>query len=113
MRWSLATLAIASAKLEVLLTGVAPLTAPPAILKRIVVSGRLGSVQTNAGVAIELAFNRPEVARPMSKRPKRNCSQIRAQWSGPEAAHRPSRFWACAKGLWAAGKLFPTGPLLF
>jgi hypothetical protein len=103
----------ATPKLESALTGLGPLAAPPAILTRLVVSGRLGSVQTNAGVAIELAFNRPDAARPMAKRPKRNCSEIRARWTGPESAHRPSRFWACTKGLWAAGKLYPAGKLLF
>jgi hypothetical protein len=101
----------ATSTLETALSGRAAIEAPPAILTRLVVSGHPGSVQTNAGVAIELAFNRPELARRVAKRPK-HCAEIGARWAGPEATRRPRLFWACAKGLWTAGKLLPAGRLL-
>jgi len=97
------------------------LTRPPALLKMLVIRGQrkparsIGErkpIRSNGAVAIELAFNRPDLAQPSAVRPA-GCWAARAKWSGPNATDRPSRFWTCATGIWSAGKFYPTGPLLF
>lgn len=88
------------------LPGVPLLQGPPTILGRLVVSGRRVAVASNYAVAIELAFARRERVRSLKKRSK-ECIEIRATWTGPNASLRPKRFWACPKGLWAANKLYP------
>jgi len=82
----------------------------PTILDGLTVAGRAGRINSNGAVAIELAFARTRAAKAMAKRPS-NCLAFAARWTGSEAALRPKRFWSCSAGLWAAGKLYPVGPL--
>ena len=88
------------------------LRTPPALVRSLVIHGLKMPVRSNGIVAIELAFNRPALTQPAPSRPK-GCSAARARWSGPQAAARPTRFWTCSTGIWSAGKLYPTGPLMF
>jgi hypothetical protein len=101
----------APAALEAVLAGLPTVARPPAIVKKLVVSGKKRNDWSSGAVAIELAFNRPALAKAVPK-PDR-CRAVRVVWKGPMAASRPARFFACSGGLWAAGKLYPTGPLLF
>jgi len=84
------------------------LAKPLPFIKRISVEGKAKNDWSNGAVAIELAFNRASLAR-VAERP-RKCSAVRVRWS---AAGRPNRFWACRDAIWAAGKLYPSGRLLF
>ena len=78
-------------------------------VRKIWVAGKRKNNWSNGAISIELAFNRPSLAQPLATRPQK-CRAVRASWS---AAGRPSHFWACAAGIWAAGKLYPSGRLLF
>jgi hypothetical protein len=100
-----------SQTLETDLNGLPTMVGPPTILKSLKVGRRTKSVNTNGAVAVELAFSRPAVAR-IAKRPKA-CTSMQATWTGTEASSRPRRFCSSAKGLWSAGKLYPSGPLVF
>lgn len=87
------------------------LVGPPTILTSLTVAGKSGNLKSNGAVAIELAFARRDLVRSAKKHSKR-CVPLSATWTGSAAAMRPTRFLSCAKGLWAAGKLYPAGPLL-
>jgi hypothetical protein len=88
------------------LGSLAPVVGEPTVLRSLVVRGSPVRVESNGAVAIELAFNRPQLARPAPKRPV-NCVTLRARWVGHEAAARPARFWSCPGGLWSRGKIYP------
>lgn len=92
------------------LPGVRLFQGTPTILASLVVSGRRVTLASNGAVAIELAFARRECARSVKKRSKQ-CIEIRAVWTGPNASLRPKRFWACPNGVWVANKLYPARSL--
>lgn len=86
------------------------LAGEPTVLRSLIVGQRPGIVESNGAVAIELAFNRPQLSRRAPKRPA-NCLALRATWTGPQASTRPTRFRSCNAGLWSRGRLYPAGPL--
>jgi hypothetical protein len=86
--------------------GLSRFSQEPTILSRLRVFGREGRVNSNGAVAIELAFNRWRLARRRPHRPA-DCSPVRATWSGPAPASRPTRFCLAVKGVWAQGRFYP------
>jgi hypothetical protein len=82
----------------------------PTVLKSLVVGRTSARLQSNGAVAIELAFNRPQLSRSAPRRPA-NCVTLRATWLGAEASARPTRFWSCKGGLWSRGRIYPVAPL--
>jgi hypothetical protein len=99
------------APLESGLTGIPTVARPPAIVKRLFVGGKKRNDWSSGAIAIELAFNRPALAK-AAPRPH-HCRAVRVVWRGSAAASRPTRLLACSSGIWAAGKLYPAGPLYF
>src|SRR5215218_2772692 len=91
-------------------SGLPTLSSEPTVLKRLVFGGTAAAIRSNGAVAIELAFNRPQLSRPMPKRPA-NCVVLRAAWVGPEASTRPTKFRSCQGGLWSRGRLYQVVPL--
>jgi hypothetical protein len=87
------------------------LTGPPTVLRSLTVAGRSGNLNSNGAVAIELALARRDLMRP-AKSHSKPCVGMSATWTGSDGALRPTHFLSCPKGLWAAGKLYPAGPLL-
>jgi hypothetical protein len=92
------------------LAGLPVLIGEPTVLRSVIVGQRPGIVESNGAVAIELAFNRPQLSRPAPKRPT-NCLVLRATWVGAQASTRPTRFRSCGVGLWSRGRLYPAAPL--
>jgi hypothetical protein len=86
--------------------GVPQFTREPTILSRLWVLGRERHLDSNGAVAIELAFNRWRLALRRPRRPA-DCYPVRATWSGPAAATRPSRFCLAIRGVWWRGRLYP------
>jgi hypothetical protein len=92
------------------LAGLPTLASEPTVLRSLVVGRTPGRVDSNGAVAIELAFNRPQLSRPAASRPA-NCLTLRATWVGPKASTRPTRFRSCKRGLWSDGRIYPVGSL--
>jgi hypothetical protein len=86
------------------------LAGPPTILTSLTVGGKSGNLKSNGAVAIELALARRDLVR-SAKRHSKHCVRIIGTWTGSAAASRPTHFLSCPRGLWAAGKLYPAGPL--
>jgi hypothetical protein len=93
------------------LAGLPVLAGEPTVLRSLIVGQRPGIVESNGAIAIELAFNRPQLSRRAPKRPA-NCLQLRATWIGPQASTRPTRFRSCGVGIWSRGRLYPAAPLV-
>jgi len=92
------------------LGGLPALRGEPTVLRSLVVGRTPARLRSGGAVAIELAFNRPQLSRRAPKRPT-NCVAFRATWVGPNAATRPTRFWSCVGGLWAGGRIYPVASL--
>lgn len=92
------------------LGGLPAVRGEPTVLRSLVRARTPARVLSSGAIAIELAFNRPQLSRRMPKRPT-NCIGFRATWLGPNAATRPRRFWSCAPGLWTGGRIYPVASL--
>ena|SRR5215218_969862 len=92
------------------LVGLPALRGGPTVLRSLVVGRTAARLQSGGAVAIELAFNRPQLSHRAPKRPT-NCVAFRATWIGPNAATRPTRFWSCLGGLWTGGRIYPVASL--
>jgi hypothetical protein len=65
----------------------------------------------NLFAALELAFDRYASAR-TARRPAR-CLRFTARWYGPQRATRPTRLCLSRRGVYARGRLYPTGPAVW
>jgi hypothetical protein len=61
----------------------------------------------NLFAALQLAFDRYRASRP-ANRPQR-CLPFVARWAGPRTAQRPSRICVFPHGVYARGRIYPTG----
>jgi hypothetical protein len=94
----------AAVQLRTAVTGLPRFGFGSAILTRFVLNGSERPITSNGAVALEFAFNVWQLAKP-ARKPK-ICTAVRATWSGPASASRPTRFCAAANGIWAAGRLY-------
>jgi hypothetical protein len=65
----------------------------------------------NLFAALELAFDRYRSAR-TARRPAR-CLPFTAEWYGPRSAIRPTALCVSRRGVYARGRLYPTGPAVW
>jgi hypothetical protein len=85
--------------------GLRAIVGEPTMLTRLDVAGREATLKSNGAAAVEIAFARWRLSRPLARRP-RGCLTARATWSGPDAAARPTRFCITSRGVWKKGRFY-------
>lgn len=79
----------------------------PTVVTRLSIAGHDRGADGNDAIGVELAFNRSRLAH-RARRPAQ-CAAVVASWGGPDAATRPTRFCLAPRGIWARGRLYPSG----